>query len=85
MQNVDGTTGEHWSFEQCSSIANQYGIKCYSDWYYAMNSLWSDLSKTLDSDAHTYAKIAKALYFDDPDMSEGKLFKQWVAVSQNYN
>ena len=28
-----------------------------------------------------HAKMAKALYFDDPDMVEGKLFRQWMAVA----
>ena len=80
MKNVDGTTGEHWSWEQTTSVANQYGIKHYADWYYALNSLWSDLSNVLGGDANTYAKIAKAMYFDDPDMTEGKLFKAYMAT-----
>ena len=80
MHNVDGSTGEHWTWEQTTSVANQYGIKCYADWYYAMNSLWSDLSNVMGSDANTYAKMAKAMYFDDPDMVDGKLFKAYMAT-----
>ena len=80
MKNVDGSTGEHWTYEQTTSVANQYGIKHYADWYYAMNSLWSDLSNVLGGDANTYAKMAKAMFFDDPDMVEGKLFKTYVAT-----
>lgn len=80
MKNVDGSTGEHWTWEQTTSVANQYGIKHYSDWYYALNMLWSDLSNVLGGDANTYAKMAKAMYFDDPDMTEGKLFKTYVAT-----
>lgn len=80
MKNVDGSTGEHWTYEQTTSVANQYGIKHYADWYYAMNSLWSDLSNVLGGDANTYAKMAKAMYFDDPDMVEGKLFKTYMAT-----
>ena len=80
MKNVDGSTGEHWTWEQTTSVANQHGIKCYPDFYYAMNMLYSDLSNVLGSDANTYAKIAKAMYFDDPDMTEGKLFKAYMAT-----
>ena len=80
MKNVDGSTGEHWTWEQTMGVANQYGIKQYADWFYALNMLHSDLANVLGGDANTYAKMAKALYFDDPDMVEGKLFKQWVAT-----
>lgn len=82
MHNVDGSTGEHWTWEQTTGVANQYGIKHYADWYYALNMLHSDLSNVMGGDANTYAKMAKALYFDDPDMPEGKLFKQWLAVNK---
>ena len=80
MKNVDGSTGEHWTYEQTTSVANQYGIKHYADWYYALNMLWSDLSNVLGGDANTYAKMAKAMFFDDPDMTEGKLFKTYMAT-----
>jgi hypothetical protein len=80
MKNVDGSTGEHWTWEQTTSVANQYGIKCYGDWYYSLNMLWSDLSNVMGSDANTYAKMAKAMYFDDVDMVEGKLFREYIAT-----
>lgn len=80
MDNVDGTKGEHWSFEQARSLASQHGIEQVADLYYAINMLYSDLSKVIGGEVGTYAKMAKALYFDDPDMPKGKLFKQWVAL-----
>jgi hypothetical protein len=34
----------------------------------------------MGSDANTYAKMAKAMYFDDVDMVEGKLFREYIAT-----
>lgn len=81
MHNVDGTHGEHWSFEETSNLANQHGVKKLGDWYYALNSLHSDLSHIYGNDVNVYAKIAKALYFDDPDMPDGKLFKSYIGMT----
>lgn len=50
------------------------------DLYYAINMLYSDLSNVLGKEQEKYIVIAKALYWDDPDMPEGKLFKQYVAT-----
>lgn len=82
MENVDGTHGEHWSFEQVRSVASQHNIKEVADMYYALNMLYSDLSGVFGGDVGTYIKMAKALYFDDPDMPKGKLFKQWMALQK---
>ena len=76
MLNVDGTKGEHWTFEQTSSLADQQGIKNKADWYYVLNMLWSDYSKDLGSDSSIYAKLAKS-YIDDPDAGKGKTFNIW--------
>lgn len=80
MENVDGTHGEHWKKEDTDKLAMQYGIEQKCDFYYVMNMLYSDLSKVVRGDANTYAEIAKALYFDDPDAPVGKPFKQWAAL-----
>lgn len=48
MENEDGSRGEHWSLEEATSIANQYGINLKSekfnkyDWYVALNMVRSD-------------------------------------------
>ena len=39
MKNIDGTTGEHWTFEQTSQLADRQGIHCKADWYFVMNML----------------------------------------------
>ena len=80
MRNVDGTDGQHWTMEETNKVADQYNIKYKCDWYYALNSLYSDLYGLYGTDVNTYAKIAKALYFDDPDKPDGKLFKMYMGM-----
>lgn len=78
MHNVDGSDGEHWSYEQAVTIASQHKIKHVADLYYIINMLYSDYAEVLGSDASTYIKLAKA-YTSDPDAPEGKAFDLWVA------
>ena len=80
MENVDGTTGQHWTFEEVDKEAEKRNIDHPADLYYAINMLYSDLSNVLGKDPEKYIAVAKALYWDDPDMPEGKLFKQYVAT-----
>ena len=80
MENVDGTTGQHWTFEEVEKEASKRNIDHPADLYYAINMLYSDLSNVLGKDPEKYIAVAKALYWDDPDMPEGKLFKQYVAT-----
>lgn len=80
MENVDGTTGPHWTFAEVEEEAKKRNIDHPADLYYAINMLYSDLSKVLGNDPEKYIAVAKALYWDDPDMPEGKLFKQYIAT-----
>ena len=80
MKNVDGTTGAHWEFSEVEEEAKKRHIDRPADLYYAINMLYSDLSNILGKDPEKYIAVAKALYWDDPDMPEGKLFKQYVAT-----
>lgn len=80
MENVDGTTGPHWTFAEVEEEAKKRNIEYPADLYYAINMLYSDLSNVLGKDPEKYIAVAKALYWDDPDMPEGKLFKQYVAT-----
>lgn len=80
MKNVDGTTGPHWEFAEVEEEAKKRHIDRPADLYYAINMLYSDLSNILGKDPEKYIAVAKALYWDDPDMPEGKLFKQYVAT-----
>lgn len=80
MENVDGTTGQHWTFAEVEEEAKRRNIDHPADLYYAINMLYSDLSNVLGKDPEKYIAVAKALYLDDPDMPEGKLFKQYIAT-----
>ena len=80
MENVDGTTGPHWTFAEAKEEAKKRNIDNPADLYYAINMLYSDLSNVLGKDPEKYIAVAKALYWDDHDMPEGKLFKQYVAT-----
>ena len=47
MENEDGSKGQHWSLEETSALANQYGIRFDDkfnkyDWYVALNMVYSD-------------------------------------------
>lgn len=78
MKNVDGTCGEHWTFEETNQLADQQGITQKANWYYVMNMLYSDYSEIYGSDINMYIRVAKA-YMRDPDAPEGKVFDLWLA------
>lgn len=82
MKNVDGSHGEHWTFEQTSQLADQQGIEYKGDFYYVMNMLHSDFVEILGSDVNNYVKMAKA-YMCDPDAPEGKVFDLWLAQTKD--
>lgn len=47
MENEDGTRGPHWSIEETTTLANQYGISLGNrfnryDWFVALNMVYSD-------------------------------------------
>lgn len=47
MENEDGTRGPHWSIEETTTLASQYGITLGSkfnryDWFVALNMVYSD-------------------------------------------
>ena len=67
MQNVDGTTGPHWTLEQTNQIMTQRGINCDPyQWWVAMNMVYSDYSKVAKklnvSNIDFYAEIAKRFW-----------------------
>lgn len=79
MENVDGSSGEHWTIEETTRVMEQNGIKVNKyDWYYLMNMLHSDYSNIWGEDVAQYVKFGKA-YINDPDAGEGKVFCLWKA------
>ena len=83
MENIDGSKGEHWTIEQTTSVAKQYGVVFGTfnkyDWYYVLNMMYSDYYKLFNSSTDTYVKLAKA-WLEDPDVEEGKAYRYYKEV-----
>lgn len=52
MENEDGTRGPHWSIDETTALASQYGITLGSkfnryDWFVALNMVYSDYYKVI--------------------------------------
>lgn len=91
MENEDGSRGEHWSLEETTSIANQYGINLKGekynkyDWYVALNMIRSDYYRavvTMTSSDHIkyFVELAKA-WLNDKDIEEGKMWYYYCYLS----
>ena len=79
MENADGTSGEHWTLQQTTSLLTSNGADYNKyDFYYVMNMLYSDFCEVAGNDANTYFKMARA-YIDDPDASDDKAYCLWKA------
>lgn len=70
MENEDGTRGPHWSIEETTTLANQYGVSLGNrfnryDWFVALNMVYSDYYKVIinitnsNSTKH-FVELAKA-------------------------
>lgn len=84
MINEDGTRGAHWTIEQTSSVAQQYGINLNTgrynkyDWFVTMNMFYSDyykavVSMTNSDNVRYYVDLSKA-WLEDKDVDEGKMW-----------
>lgn len=76
MNNKDGTTGEHWSYETTMKVMD--GDFNEADWYYVLNMIYSDYYKSGRSD-ETYIGLAKD-FLDDKDAPEGKAKRYYKAM-----
>lgn len=83
MENVDGTTGEHWSLSETKEIMEKYGYVSKTgkynecDFYVILNMMWSDYREVLGTEKELYLGMTNA-YFNGPDEREGKA---WVRMS----
>lgn len=99
MENEDGTRGQHWSLEETTALANQYGIRLDEkinkyDWYVALNMVYSDyyrvvVSMTGSNNTKYFVELAKA-WMHDKDIAVGLTIatdKQQIItmVKNNYN
>jgi hypothetical protein len=89
MENEDGTRGAHWSLEETTALANQYGINLNHkfnryDWFVALNMVYSDyykvmLSITNSNSTKNFVEFAKA-WLNDKDIEEGKMWYYYIYV-----
>lgn len=89
MENEDGTMGPHWSLDETTSLATQYGVKLEEhfnkyDWYVALNMVYSDYYKVITSIANQnntkhFVDFAKA-WLHDKDVEKGKMWYYYTYV-----
>lgn len=90
MVNEDGTKGAHWSIEQTTAVAQQYGINLNTgkynryDWFVTMNMFYSDYYKaviamTNSDNVKYYVDLSKA-WLEDKDVDEGKMWYYYKYV-----
>lgn len=89
MENEDGTRGPHWSIEETTSLASQYGVNLNNrfnryDWYVALNMIYSDYYRVIMNISNSnnpkhYVEFAKA-WMNDKDIDEGKMWYYYVYV-----
>ena len=80
MENEDGTRGPHWSIEETTTLASQYGISLTGkynryDWYVALNMVYSDYYRVImnitgSNNTKHYVEFAKA-WLNDKDIDVG--------------
>lgn len=66
MENEDGTRGPHWSIEETTTLANQYGISLGNrfnryDWFVALNMVYSDYYKVIINITNSNSTKCQAL------------------------
>ena len=86
LKNGDGSTGEHWSYEQTKQVMEQKGINCDPvEFWVSMNMMYSDyyaVAKKLNiNNADFYASMAEA-FLKDPDAHENKLARYYSIVAK---
>ena len=89
MENEDGSKGPHWSIEETSNLANQYGVSLNKnfnkyDWYVALNMIYSDFYRAIVAVANSnntkyFVEFAKA-WLSDKDVEEGKMWYYYIYV-----
>lgn len=89
MQNEDGSRGPHWSIEETTRLAEQYGVSLNNrfnkyDWYVALNMIYSDYYRVMvnctnSNNAKHFVEFAKA-WLQDKDIDEGKMWYYFIYI-----
>lgn len=75
MKNADGSTGEHWTYEQTTQVMKQRNMDCDPAEFYAIiNAMWSDYGKVAEkygiNTVDFWAEMAKAFLMDKDAMPD---------------
>lgn len=89
MENEDGTRGPHWSVEETTALASQYGINLGSrfnryDWFVALNMVYSDYYKVIinivRNQYNTYKQRKEAIAKCDEEMAKCQVLLDKLGV-----
>ena len=79
MENKDGTTGEHWTWDQVAQVMRDKKMTMdMSEFYAVLNMMYSDYCSPR-FDINTYVDMAKD-WIEDKDASECKTLKYYYFV-----
>lgn len=82
FKNDDGTTGQHWSYEETSKLADKYEIESKPVFYYVLNMMYSDY---YDPNKPESSYIKDAISFmDDKDAPKDKATRYYRAMNYYY-
>lgn len=84
MHNADGSSGEHWTYEQTSKVLRDKGLDCPpAEFYATINMMWSDYSKVAEkfgvNTVDFWTEMSKAFLMDE-DAKPGKLENYYRAI-----
>lgn len=85
MENEDGTRGPHWSVEETTALASQYGINLGSrfnryDWFVALNMVYSDYYNIVRNQYDTYKQRKEAIAKCDEEMAKCQVLLDKLGV-----
>lgn len=85
MKNADGSTGEHWTYEQTEQVRKHQAAHCKPvEFYVTMNMLWSDYGKVAEkfgvNNVDFWAALSEA-FLNDADAAPDKVenYRRYVA------
>lgn len=84
MQNADGTTGPHWSYETAFQLMSSRKITCHStDFWVTLCMMYSDycaVAKEYGADTPAFYADMAAAFLHDKDAVDNKLVEYWEHI-----
>ena len=84
MQNADGTTGPHWSYEAAFQLMSSRKISCNStDFWVTLCMMYSDycaVAKEYGADTPAFYADMAAAFLHDKDAVDDKLVEYWEHI-----